>query len=140
MTAQVYVIPYLVTNAWMIIITFLQHCHPALPNYNDKEVSYHEILTDPRGSQCAFQQNDMRRSAGNAICSAAAQPIMLSAHVGPACVLQWDWLRGALSTVDRSCGPLLDMAFHHVTETHVCHHLFPSIPHYHAQVGVVTDF
>lgn len=43
----------------------------------------------------------------------------------------WDWLRGALSTVDRSYG-FLDTFFHHITDTHVAHHLFSAMPHYHA--------
>ncbi|GJM99895.1 hypothetical protein PR202_ga17034 [Eleusine coracana subsp. coracana] len=34
----------------------------------------------------------------------------------------WDWLRGAL----------LNAAFHNITDTHVVHHLFPALPHYHA--------
>ncbi|EIE22398.1 delta12 fatty acid desaturase [Coccomyxa subellipsoidea C-169] len=45
---------------------------------------------------------------------------------------EWDWLRGALSTVDRSYGPL-DVVFHHIADTHVAHHLFSTLPHYHAQ-------
>ncbi|CAL8468635.1 g8175 [Coccomyxa elongata] len=45
---------------------------------------------------------------------------------------EWDWLRGALSTVDRSYGPL-DIVFHHIADTHVAHHLFSTMPHYHAQ-------
>lgn len=31
---------------------------------------------------------------------------------------EWDWLRGALSTVDRSYG-FLDHFFHHIADTHV---------------------
>jgi omega-6 fatty acid desaturase (delta-12 desaturase) len=46
---------------------------------------------------------------------------------------QWNWLRGSMATVDRSFGPVLDHILHHVVDTHVCHHLFPSIPFYHAQ-------
>jgi len=46
---------------------------------------------------------------------------------------EWNWLRGALCTVDRSFGPILDHAFHHITDTHVCHHLFSKMPFYHAQ-------
>lgn len=45
----------------------------------------------------------------------------------------WDWLRGALATVDRSYGWLLNTLHHHIADTHVCHHLFSQLPHYHAE-------
>ena len=45
---------------------------------------------------------------------------------------EWDWLRGALATVDRSYG-VLDHFFHHIADTHVAHHLFSQMPHYHAK-------
>lgn len=45
---------------------------------------------------------------------------------------EWDWLRGALATVDRDYG-ILNRVFHHITDTHVVHHLFSFMPHYHAQ-------
>lgn len=79
---QVYIVPYLIVNMWLVMITLLQHTHPSLPHYTDKE---------------------------------------------------WEWLRGALSTVDRSYG-FLDIVFHHIADTHVAHHLFSTMPHYHAQV------
>lgn len=44
---------------------------------------------------------------------------------------EWDWLRGALATVDRDYG-VLNKVFHHITDTHVTHHLFSMMPHYHA--------
>ncbi|KAF4370706.1 hypothetical protein F8388_025085 [Cannabis sativa] len=44
---------------------------------------------------------------------------------------EWDWLRGALATVDRDYG-LLNKVFHNITDTHVAHHLFSTMPHYHA--------
>ncbi|KAK4355029.1 hypothetical protein RND71_027223 [Anisodus tanguticus] len=44
---------------------------------------------------------------------------------------EWDWLRGCLSTVDRDYGALTKV-FHNTTCTHVVHHLFSTIPHYHA--------
>ncbi|CAL0316452.1 unnamed protein product [Lupinus luteus] len=44
---------------------------------------------------------------------------------------EWDWLRGALATVDRDYG-ILNKVFHHITDTHVAHHLFSTMPHYHA--------
>lgn len=44
----------------------------------------------------------------------------------------WNWLQGALSTVDRDYG-ILNIFFHHIGDTHVAHHLFSRMPHYHAQ-------
>ncbi|XAR70032.1 Phosphatidylcholine desaturase [Bertholletia excelsa] len=76
----VYGAPLILVNGFLVLITWLQHTHPALPHYDSSE---------------------------------------------------WDWLRGALSTVDRDYG-ILDRVFHHITDTHVAHHLFPTMPHYHA--------
>jgi len=45
---------------------------------------------------------------------------------------EWTWLTGALRTVDRSYGKFLDIVFHHLNDTHVCHHIFPKIPFYHS--------
>eukprot|EP00210_Caulerpa_lentillifera_P000723 g700.t1 len=78
---KTYFIPYLIVNFWLVLITLLQHTHPALPHYYDES---------------------------------------------------WDWLRGALSTVDRDYG-VLNLIFHRITDTHVVHHLFSKIPHYHAK-------
>lgn len=44
---------------------------------------------------------------------------------------EWDWLRGALATADRDYG-VLNKVFHNITDTHVVHHLFSNMPHYHA--------
>ncbi|XP_060171476.1 delta(12)-acyl-lipid-desaturase-like [Lycium barbarum] len=44
---------------------------------------------------------------------------------------EWDWLRGGLASVDRDFG-MLNKIFHSATLTHVLHHLFPTMPHYHA--------
>ena len=43
----------------------------------------------------------------------------------------WTWVRGALCTVDRDYG-LLNHVFHRIGDTHVAHHLFHEMPHYHA--------
>jgi omega-6 fatty acid desaturase (delta-12 desaturase) len=72
--------PLLVVNAFLVLITFLQHTHPSLPHYDTSE---------------------------------------------------WDWLRGALATVDRDYW-VLNKLFHNITDTHVAHHLFSTMPHYHA--------
>jgi omega-6 fatty acid desaturase (delta-12 desaturase) len=45
---------------------------------------------------------------------------------------EWTYLRGALSTVDRSFGWLMDHTLHHISDTHVVHHLFSQMPFYHA--------
>ncbi|KAL2901092.1 Delta(12)-acyl-lipid-desaturase, partial [Bienertia sinuspersici] len=44
---------------------------------------------------------------------------------------EWQWLKGALSTVNRDYG-VLNKVFHNITDTHVARHLFSTIPHYHA--------
>lgn len=75
-----YGVPLLIVNGFLVLITYLQHTHAALPHYDSSE---------------------------------------------------WDWLRGALATVDRDYG-LLNKVFHHITDTHVAHHLFSTMPHYHA--------
>lgn len=46
---------------------------------------------------------------------------------------EWNFVRGALATVDRDYGFILNTVFHHINDTHVCHHLFSLVPHYHAQ-------
>jgi omega-3 fatty acid desaturase (delta-15 desaturase) len=42
---------------------------------------------------------------------------------------EWSYLRGGLSTIDRDYGWINKV--HHDIGTHVVHHLFPVIPHYH---------
>ncbi|KAJ3417630.1 Delta(12)-fatty-acid desaturase [Chytridiales sp. JEL 0842] len=44
---------------------------------------------------------------------------------------EWDFLRGALSTVDRDYG-FLNFFHHHISDSHVVHHLFSTMPHYNA--------
>ncbi|KAL1293557.1 hypothetical protein HN51_054211 [Arachis hypogaea] len=45
---------------------------------------------------------------------------------------EWEWFKGALSTIDRDYGWILNKVLHHITDTHVTHHLFSTMPHYHA--------
>jgi omega-3 fatty acid desaturase (delta-15 desaturase) len=42
---------------------------------------------------------------------------------------EWSYLRGGLTTIDRDYG--LFNKVQHDCGTHVIHHLFPAIPHYH---------
>lgn len=46
---------------------------------------------------------------------------------------EWTWLRGGLSTIDRSFGVWYDRRLHHITDSHVCHHLFSDMPFYGAK-------
>jgi len=46
---------------------------------------------------------------------------------------EWSWLKGALSTVDRKYWAPVDYLQHYIGSTHVAHHLFPSLPCYHAR-------
>ena len=42
------------------------------------------------------------------------------------------WLQGALCTVDRKYGFGIETLWHHISDTHVVHHLFSTMPFYHA--------
>jgi omega-6 fatty acid desaturase (delta-12 desaturase) len=44
----------------------------------------------------------------------------------------WDFVRGALSTIDRNYGSIINNMLHHITDGHVVHHLFSTMPFYHA--------
>jgi omega-6 fatty acid desaturase (delta-12 desaturase) len=76
-----YLIPYMIVNYHLVLITYLQHTDVFMPHFDKTE---------------------------------------------------WTWLRGALCTVDRSFGPFLDYFLHHITDTHLAHHLFSNMPFYHA--------
>ncbi|KAI0244106.1 hypothetical protein L0F63_001856 [Massospora cicadina] len=76
-----YLMPYLFNNAWLVVITYIQHTDVYVPRYD--------------GSS-------------------------------------WNFVRGALATVDRDFGWFLNAAMNHITDAHVVHHLFSTIPHYNA--------
>jgi omega-6 fatty acid desaturase (delta-12 desaturase) len=45
---------------------------------------------------------------------------------------EWTFVRGALATVDRSYGWIINDLQHHIMDSHVAHHLFSTMPHYNA--------
>lgn len=49
----------------------------------------------------------------------------------------WNFQRGAALTMDRSYGFVLNHFHHHIADTHVVHHFFSMMPHYHAQEATV---
>ncbi|XP_037052216.1 delta(12)-oleate desaturase-like [Bradysia coprophila] len=77
---RLYIVPYLVMNGYLVLITLLHHTDTYVPHFRSRE---------------------------------------------------WSWLRGSLSTIDRSYGTFLDTVLHHITDTHVCHHIFSKMPFYH---------
>jgi omega-6 fatty acid desaturase (delta-12 desaturase) len=44
----------------------------------------------------------------------------------------FSWIKGALCTMDRDYG-VMNVLHHHIGDTHVTHHLFSKMPHYHAE-------
>lgn len=78
---NVYFVPYLGANGWLVLITYLHHTDVRLPHYRSEE---------------------------------------------------WNWLKGALCTIDRDYG-WLNHFHHHIADTHVAHHIFSYMPHYHAE-------
>ncbi|ORX49540.1 fatty acid desaturase [Hesseltinella vesiculosa] len=49
----------------------------------------------------------------------------------------WNFQRGAALTIDRSYGAILNYFHHHISDTHVAHHFFSTMPHYHAEEATV---
>ena len=45
---------------------------------------------------------------------------------------EWTWLRGAVSTIDRSMGSFANAKTHHIVDSHVVHHVFSDMPYYGA--------
>eukprot|EP00759_Apiculatamorpha_spiralis_P040288 PhF_6_TR38910/c0_g1_i1/m.58208/K10256/FAD2; omega-6 fatty acid desaturase / acyl-lipid omega-6 desaturase (Delta-12 desaturase) len=75
-----YLAPYMVVNAWLVLITYLQHTDTRIPKYNGDDFTF---------------------------------------------------LRGGLGTIDRDYG-ICNKLFHHITDSHVVHHIFSTMPFYNA--------
>jgi omega-6 fatty acid desaturase (delta-12 desaturase) len=106
---KTYIVPYLIVNMWLVLITDLQHTDPSIPHYRGAEWTWIKgmfitvgILSLTIQFPEAWSIAHSRRSAG------------------------------ALCTMDRDYGHL-NAVFHHIGDTHVAHHLFSKMPHYHAQ-------
>ncbi|CAI5963049.1 unnamed protein product [Closterium sp. NIES-64] len=130
---KVYVCPLLIVNMFLVLITLLQHTHPALRCRT----------TVPLPAPALFLHlNSFALSPLQVyvcpllIVNMFLVLITLLQHTHPALPhfdsTEWEWLRGALATVDRDYG-YLNIVHHHIADTHVAHHIFSTMPHYHAE-------
>tara|TARA_Y100001978_G_C23700127_1_gene440264 strand:+ start:678 stop:1865 length:1188 start_codon:yes stop_codon:yes gene_type:complete len=46
---------------------------------------------------------------------------------------EFSFIRGAFLTIDRPYGKFIDFLHHNIGSSHVIHHIYPNIPHYHAK-------
>nr|AFN53643.1 omega-6 desaturase [Linum usitatissimum] len=124
---------------------FASHFDPRSPIYNDRERI--EIFASDVGVLCmwfALYKLALVNGVGWVVCVYGIPLLVMNGWVVTITYLhhthialprydssEWDWLRGALATVDRDYG-VLNKVFHNITDTHVAHHLFSAMPHYHA--------
>ena len=77
-----YIGPYIITNGWLVMYTFLQHTHEDIPHFANAE---------------------------------------------------YEFIHGALSTIDRPYNWLTNFLHHDIGSTHILHHINYKIPHYRAR-------
>ncbi|CAN1133638.1 FAD12 [Linum perenne] len=124
---------------------FASHFYPLSPMYKDRE-RFEILLSDAGMLAMWFTLYKIALAKGLAwvVCVYGVPLLVLNALLVTITYLhhthlslphydssEWDWMRGALATVDRDYG-CLNKVFHNITDTHVAHHLFSMIPHYHA--------
>ena len=51
---------------------------------------------------------------------------------------QFSFIRGAFLTIDRPYGKLINFLHHNIGSTHVIHHIYPNIPHYHSKEATLS--
>ncbi|KAK9063894.1 hypothetical protein SSX86_017766 [Deinandra increscens subsp. villosa] len=123
---------------------FVSHFYPQSPLFNDSERL--QVWLSDAGMVAAFYGLYKIAAATSAtwlFCIYGAPLLVMNAHfifftflhhshpsIAHYDSREWDWIRGALSTIDRDYG-ILNHVFHDVTCAHVVHHLISIIPHYH---------
>ncbi|KAL8257960.1 hypothetical protein R6Q59_030001 [Mikania micrantha] len=123
---------------------FASHFYPQSPIFNDSERK--QIWLSDAGIVAAVYGLYKIASATSAswlFCIYGAPLLVMNAHfifftflhhshpsIAHYDKREWDWIRGALSTIDRDYG-IFNTIFHDVTNAHVVHHLISTIPHYH---------
>nr|AZO92969.1 delta-12 fatty acid desaturase [Idesia polycarpa] len=130
---------------------FACHYDPYSPIYSDRE-RLHIYISDLGIFAATFVLYSIAVSQGQAflICIYGVPLLFVNGFLVTITYLQhthpslphydsteWEWLRGALVTVDRDYG-ILNKVFHNITDTHVAHHLFSTIPHYHAMEATIA--
>ena len=136
--------PYLVVNGWLVLYTWLQHTHVDIPHYGGayalRLTSFLHLLiynTLVLGTVPRKPSNSITITPYVSLTFTNVYLIIICMRddAGDA---SFSWLRGALSTVDRPYPWLVDELHHHIGTTHVLHHLFSHLPHYHAQEASVA--
>ncbi|KAK1407582.1 hypothetical protein QVD17_39202 [Tagetes erecta] len=123
---------------------FVSHFYPQSPLFNDSERKL--VWLSDAGMVVVFYTLYKIIAATSAtwlFCIYAAPLLVMNAHFIFLTFLhhthpslahydsrEWDWLRGALSTVDRDYG-VFNNVYHDLASAHVIHHLISTIPHYH---------
>lgn len=130
---KTYVVPYLIVNFWLVTITLLQHTHPGAWAARRLRTPFgpllaHLLLLSEVAPRC-------REGAPLAVWPKlfAPPPEPRPPPHTPLCCRppraelphytddEWDWLRGALATVDRNYGWLLNTLHHHIAVRHPSH-------------------
>ncbi|CAA6658338.1 unnamed protein product [Spirodela intermedia] len=116
----------------------LQHREPLLRPFCQPLRSLRPIYNDRERTQVIISDLGVLATVALLLklCAAYSPAAVVGLYVLPWMVangfIVWEWFKGALATVDRDFGPVLNKVLHNFTETHVAHHLFSKMPHYHA--------
>lgn len=123
-----YVIPYMLVNAHLVGITFLQHTDVYMPHFRAPEWTW------LRGALCTVDRSFGSWGAANTHNTAppTRPPVATGSGDDAAAVLAEE---GVLYEVGRFFKELFsyDARLHHITDTHVAHHLFSTMPFYNAR-------
>ncbi|XP_019236112.1 PREDICTED: delta(12)-fatty-acid desaturase FAD2-like [Nicotiana attenuata] len=142
---------YLVFNAsGRLYHRFACHFYPYSPIYDNRErIQIYISDAGVIGASYVLYRNALAQSLAWLICFYGVPLQIMSIFIVLITFLhrthsslphydssEWDWLRGMSSDSGRLSDwgrdSVLNKVFHNITDTHVLHHLFTTMPHYHA--------